>query len=152
MSTLPPLSSNHGERTMKKFNLEDLIENLPAGLDRAILRVLSHHQGEDNGINVKEFLMDLARLGFNYVSYDGEGKPVYNDRPVRAQITLMRKNGFLIGAQPGKGYYLIQSREEYEDFRQAEYGSKIADMSETMRAMDREAEVRFGRAMQPSLF
>jgi hypothetical protein len=138
--------------TQHRFSVDAMIDELPAGLDRAILRILSFHKGQENGISAKSLLEDLARLGFDYISCDRNGNKNYNDRPVRAQIVMMRRNGCLIGAKPGKGYYLITSRQEYEDFKQAEYAAKIKDMSETMRAMDKTAEAEFGSGYQPVLF
>ncbi|MFZ3150232.1 MAG: hypothetical protein WA116_00955 [Anaerolineaceae bacterium] len=75
------------------------------------------------------------------------------ERAVRDVIKNLRRKGYLICALPGVegGYYIAQSRKEYEEFRQKEYIAKISDMSKTVRAMDTAAITQFGDAQQLEL-
>lgn len=125
-----------------KFDLQAVIDTLPAGLDRALLRVLSFHRGREHAISRSDLVGALASHGFDV-----------NERAMRAQINQMRKAGQLIGAAAGidGGYYLITSREEFEEFIETEFRSKIIDMSETVRALESQAKLEFGEAYQPSL-
>ena len=131
------------DQHMNSFDLEATIAALPHGLDRALLRVLRFHQGRSSAISRFDLLRRLKDIGFDV-----------NERAMRAQINVLRKDGHLIGAAAGEGggYYLIISREEFEEFIQTEFRSKIIDMSETVRALERQADAVFGQAYQPSLF
>jgi len=75
------------------------------------------------------------------------------DRHLRMEINRLRKEGHLIcsAACEDGGYYLCDSLEEYYEFAQREFGAKIADMSETLRAMERSAQSAFGDSFQPTL-
>ena len=77
-----------------------------------------------------------------------------DDRAMRAGIESLRKQGYLICHRKGKdgGYYLAQSKAEYEDFRVREYKSRIISLADTLREMDKSAEVQFGEAIQLDLF
>lgn len=126
---------------------ETLIANMPAGIERAMRRVLSYHVGKDNAISKPQLLADLKRLGF----------PT-NERQARACIVDLRKAGDLICSSSGEGGYFVASTvEEYEEFAQIEYRAKIIDMSETLRGMDEGAQKFFRQppeeaAVQSSLF
>jgi len=99
---------------------------MPHGLDRAILRVLSQHIGKENAVSKPVLLSTLAMNGFQVA-----------ERQARAAIVDLRKRGHLICSSSGDGgYYLPASAEEYAEFAQVEYRSKIADMADTLRAMD----------------
>lgn len=128
------------------FDLDRLIDNLPAGLDRAILRILSFRKGRDNAIGRADLVKELAKLGIKT-----------NERAMRAQISQLRKSGHLICSAPGVegGYYLPATPDEFDDFVQQEYRAKIVDMQETLSAMQRSAEQQWGRfspAKQASLW
>lgn len=125
------------------FDINELIASLPAGLDRAVLRVLSYHVGRKSAIGRSRLVGELLLLGFRV-----------NERAARAQISQLRKAGNLICSAPGEsgGYYLPADRAEYEEFKRQEYEAKIIDMHETLRAMDKAAERQWGLASQPSLF
>jgi DNA-binding transcriptional regulator PaaX len=128
------------------FDIKAMIDGLPAGLDRALLRILSYHSGRQNAIGRGELVANLRRHGFHV-----------SERAMRAQISQLRKAGYLIGSAPGSdgGYYLIQSAQEFDEFVRMEYRAKIADMSETLRAMQKAADSRWGPAapaQQTTLF
>jgi predicted DNA-binding transcriptional regulator YafY len=120
-----------------------LIEDLPAGLDRALLRALSSHLGRSNCITRDQLIRSL---------YPYE----IHERQLRQQIRLLRRQGYLIGSAPGEngGYYLITSPQEFQSFLQEQYVAIIADMSETASAMRKSAEQIFDpiELRQPALF
>lgn len=77
-----------------------------------------------------------------------------DDRAMRGAIESLRKKGYLICHRKGKGggYYLARSKAEYEDFRIREYKSRIISLADTMREMDKSAEMQFGEEIQLDLF
>jgi hypothetical protein len=143
---LRPVRAVEGVKvTEPRAKYDDLIEGMPAGLDRAVLRVLRFHVGLDLAIGKPQFLIDLARMGFGV-----------DERQLRRQIQELRQAGHLICATSGVGgYYLANNREEYDAFSESEYRSKIVDMATTLQAMDQAALVKFGpktTGAQGSLF
>jgi hypothetical protein len=139
---------------------ETLIAQMPAGLERAILRVLSFHIGKDQAIDKPDLLKELRRLGFGKKARDLNAQTSYEtfERQARLCIVELRKHGHLICSSSGdSGYYIASTVEEYEEFAQVEYRSKIVDMSETLRAMDEGAKRVFHtpaaeKATQAGLF
>ena len=77
-----------------------------------------------------------------------------DDRAMRKAIENLRKLGVLICHRKGEdgGYYLAWTKVEYEDFRTREYKSRIISLADTLREMDKSAEVQFGEAIQLDLF
>jgi len=131
--------------TPKQF-YDLLISNMPHGIERAMLRVLSYHMGKENAISKPDLMLELKRLGFRT-----------SERQARACIVELRKHGHLIASSSGEGgYFLCSSMEEYNEFAQVEYKSKIVDMSQTLAAMDEGARDLFRglpkEAKQASLF
>jgi hypothetical protein len=131
---------------MEKFDVDELIKNLPAGLDRSILRILSFHVGCSNTIGRTALVAALRDHGYRV-----------SERQARAQISQLRKAGHLICSAPGEdgGYYLPANDQEFDDFVRTEYLAKITDMQETLSAMKKAAEKQWGKyspARQPSLF
>ena len=90
----------------------------------------------DTAIGRKDLVSELARLGFRV-----------NERAARAQISQLRKAGYLICSAPGEtgGYYLPAGPDEFETFVQQEYRAKIVDMQETLSAMQKSAEKEWGK-------
>jgi len=74
-----------------------------------------------------------------------------NERQVRLAISALRKQGVLIGSTNTDGYFLCASLREYEFVRDSEFKSRIADLSETVRILDRAAREAFGEGYQPGL-
>lgn len=128
---------------MPDLTYEQIIVNTPQDLDRAIIRVLGFHEGVDRAIGRKALVEEVSSMGFQV-----------HERQVRETIKHLRRNGWMICAIAGTdgGYYLASSRVEYEDFRQREFIAKIADMAETVKAMDKAASGRFGDYAQGGLF
>lgn len=116
--------------------VDEIIDELPAGLDRSILRILSFHQGRGRAIGRMDLVMALADAGYHT-----------SERAVRAQISQLRKAGNLICSASGEdgGYYLPETADEFLDFVQQEYLAKITDMQETLAAMRKSAEHTWGR-------
>ncbi|GAP11773.1 hypothetical protein BECAL_02966 [Bellilinea caldifistulae] len=121
---------------------DEIIEKMPPGLERAILRVLESRRGRRNAIGRNELTAMVRRLG----------QPA-SERQVREMIKQLRRKGYLICSAPGEdgGYYWADTLEEYQEFRKMEFAAKIADMSETLRAMDQSAERIFGDSFQMRL-
>lgn len=125
---------------------EILISNMPAGIERAMLRVISFHVGKDAAISKPQLLTELKRLGF----------PT-NERSARLCIVDLRNNGHLICSSSGEGgYFLAATMEEYSEFVGREYESRIRELAQTKAAMDAGAKSLFHgapeKAKQASLF
>ena len=106
--------------------MTDYIGDLPAGLDRAILRILSFHQGAGNAISRFALEMQCAQHGFPE-----------SDRRIRAAINLLRKQGHhscSMGGENG-GYYMATNRRELDDYIEREPQARINDFSEQIKAM-----------------
>lgn len=132
----------------KRSAYEAQIKNMPVGLDRAILRVLSYHRGREQAIGRSELVHQVAQLGC-----------AATERQVREEIKQLRrgKNGqepCLICSAAGEdgGYYMAETLAEFEEFAQVEFIGKIADMSETLSRMRESANKIFGSGVQPALF
>lgn len=125
----------------RKASYYAAIENLPPGLERAVLRIVTNGT-RANPIPRGRIVTDCALMGFHTT-----------ERAVREAIRQLRRQGHLIGSTPGDhgGYYLMRTRDEYEEFIQTEFGAKIFDMLETKKAMDRSARDQFGEGHQLGL-
>lgn len=117
--------------------------DLPAGIERTVLRIVSQYTAE-RSISRGQLVADCRRMGF----------PKVSERVVREAIKQLRRQGHLICSAPGVdgGYYLARSKAEYHTFREAEYMAKIADMRETVTAMDAAAAAQFGDGYQTGLW
>jgi hypothetical protein len=116
-----------------------LIKDMPVGLDRAVLRLLSFHTGRTFAIGRQELVLNMRLLGFDV-----------HERLVRHCIRGLRRAGHLICSAPGEdgGYYMAWSLAEFEEFARHEFLAKIGDMSETLAAMRAAAKETFGDALQ----
>lgn len=126
---------------------EQIIKNMPPGLERAVLRVLSFHVGRERAIKLPELTRQVARItGMDY----GESLK----RQVRGCVAGMRKEGHLICAAHTSdgGYFLAANLAEVTEFLEGDLNARIRDMSETVRSMRRAAHERWGDAFQASLF
>ena len=134
MSTVQPIS--------------DIIAQMDAGLDRAVLRCLEKRVGEQLAIQKPSLLFDLNRMGFgSRLSHDTF------ERQVRSCIVALRKQGHLIcSSSGGGGYYLAENLGEFDEFIEREYRGKIKDMQETVDVMCESARKRWGTGVQMGLF
>lgn len=123
------------------FDLDEMIDNLPAGLERAIRRVLEFHTGREQAISRSQLITDLARMGFNYIDKD--------DRPIRGCINQIRKSGTLGSwicstGGVGGGYWLAKNQDEMEEFIEHEEESRLGDFAKQVRAMRAAAKKHWG--------
>jgi len=122
----------------------EIIASMPYGLDKVILSRLNEHIGKENAIKRPDL---LAKVHEHFDCHE------VTDRQMRKIINDMRKQGILICsiASEDGGYFLAENLIEYHEFARRELGAKIADMSESLQAMDRAAKEIFGDAAQMSL-
>ena len=116
-------------------HLDDILANLPSGLDRALLSVLRYHIGRDNAIPRTDLLEMLKTHGWT--------EP---DRTVRAQINLLRKQGHLICSCGGHGggYYIARDWSELEDYIGQELRPRAMDLLEQEKALKVGAKREWG--------
>lgn len=114
---------------------EEIAQTQVAGLNEAIISVLSKHIGADAALSRSDLVTEVARL---------LGEKVH-ERKVREGIRALRRMGAPIcgAAGEGGGYYLAANAEELEDFFRREFIAKIKDMRETMEAMKAAARLVF---------
>ena len=118
---------------------DDLVKNMPSGLDRAIVQTLKFHIGKPKAIKKSDLLKALASLGY---------KP--HERQLRDMIAEMRLKGWMIGSLSAEGYYFCETRAEYEEFR-AELEARRSAISATLNALDSVAQQRWGEGVQVGL-
>lgn len=122
-----------------------MIDDMPPGLPKAILRVIGSVKGKENAITADYFLR-CVRLSA------GCGR--VSNRQLRKSISNLRKAGHMICSLPEDGYYMATSRDEYEEFKRV-YSAYAFDILETVKAMDTTADQVYGTdfsRLQPGLF
>jgi len=120
------------------FSLKKLIDNMPVGLEREILRILDFHRGHQNVISRKTLIKNLDSIGFKV-----------DDRKVRACINKLRKSekpGSWICSTGGieGGYWMAESQEELEEYIRQEQESRLKDFAKQTKAMRVAAEKYWG--------
>lgn len=118
-------------------DLEKMVDELPAGLDRAILRILLFHVGRDKAISRGELVHTLwISHGFNV-----------HERAMRVAINLLRKEGQPICSTGGEegGYWYAKDWEELDEFLEREFHSRAMDLLEQEGALRKRAEEVWGR-------
>jgi hypothetical protein len=102
------------------------------------------HIGRQNTI-LCQYLIDNIYRDYRITCTEAE---------IRRAISSARKDGCLIGsastAKP-HGYYMIQTMDEFNNFIQQEIGARLADLSQTVRAMEKSAEKKLVIPIQPEL-
>lgn len=123
--------------SFSKENLQTAAESLKA----SVMDLLSRHVGSRKAITAAEM---CAALGLR-------GK--YADRPVRAAIQTLRREGHLIVSSVGNtpGYYIAETEDEWLEFRDRNLRPRALDILETSRAMGQAAQQRWGPARQLSI-
>lgn len=116
-------------------NVQRMVEEMPAGLDRAILRVLSFHVGRDLAISRSQLVIDVAQHGF-----------FVHERQARAAINLLRKSGHAICSTGGEdgGYWLASDWAELMEYIEREIHSRAMDLLEQEGALKRMARETWG--------
>ena len=117
-----------------------LVDGLPAGVERALLRILSFHVGEEKAIRKPDLMGDLAVMGFR----------MNDDRGVRALINELRKRGHLICSKGGigGGYWIALNRAEMEEFLEREVHSRAMDLLEQEKALRQAMNEKWGEGHQ----
>lgn len=117
------------------IDIDRLITELPPGLDRATLRVLSYHIGRNQAINRVQLLEALKDLGFNV-----------HERAARACINQLRKKGHLICSTGGhkSGYWIAENWTELNEYIDRELHARAMDLLEQERALRSQAERQWG--------
>ncbi len=131
---------------------EQIIRDMPAGVDRTVLRILSFHRGELRLIERTDLLIEVQSQS---------GMENVDDRQMRDAIHELRNLGVRVchnerrATKPnGKieiifGYYLASSEAEYNEFR-LKYGSYARTIWQTIKAMDaRHAVVNDDGELEP---
>jgi hypothetical protein len=123
----------------KKRTLNEVIHELPAGLDRAILRNLAFHKGRHRTIGREHLVYQLQRLGFEV-----------QDRGVRACINQLRKEGNIICSVggPNGGYYMAEDWNELNEYITNEIHGRAMDLLEQEKALRAAGEKTWG-ALSP---
>lgn len=114
---------------------DEMISDLPPGLDRAVLRVLSFHTGQALAISRGDLVGEVARLGFRV-----------HERAIRLTINQLRKRGHLICSTGGSGggYFLAANWDELQDYLDREVHSRAMDLLEQEKALRMAGEQRWG--------
>jgi hypothetical protein len=123
---------------------KDLVDNLPPGLDRAVLRVIGFHTGIDSAISRADLVSEVARMGFKV-----------HERVLRLTINQLRKRGHLICSTGGSGggYFVPANWEELQEYLSREVHARAMDLLEQEKALRESAEKRWGMyANQGRLF
>lgn len=126
------------------FDLKKMMESLPEGLDKQILKILSFRVGREKAISRAEMVRLLARHGYKV-----------DEREMRAAINLLRKNEVLICSTGGKngGYWIGESYEDVIDFCEKEITPRINDLAKTRSSLLDAARKKWKvSAEQPKLF
>jgi hypothetical protein len=129
------------------FDIQELLQSLPPGLDRVLAKIFSFHVGRENSLSRGALMLALDQMGFRFK----------DDRPVRAAISALRKTEkpeFMICSTGGVngGYWLAASRQEVEEFIANELDPRISDLAATKRGMTRAAMSKWGEGVQGRLF
>lgn len=125
-------------------SLQAMIDEMPPGLGRAILRILSVRVGQANAISRPDLLLALKSLGFDV-----------DERPARARINLLRKAGHPICSTGGSkgGYWWAANWVELRSFLDDEVLPRAYDLLEQERALRKYGEQTWGpEPLQIKLF
>jgi hypothetical protein len=122
---------------------EQMVDAMPLGIERAMLRIMDFHTGKAQAIGRGRLVRDLEALGIDA-----------GERQARQCIHDLRRAGHLICSMPGEdgGYYLAASLAEFREFCERELHPKAMDLLETETAMKAAARAQFGDAVQTGLF
>ena len=116
--------------------------DLPPGIDRAVLRILSERVGQYKAIARPELVGYVQGYGFlKDCSYEEA------ERIVRHCINQLRKQGVPICSIGGKrgGYYYSDGWDDLMGYIHRELDSRISDLMEQRRALKDQAEKTWGR-------
>lgn len=116
-------------------DIDSLVRSLPAGAERALLRVLGFHRGRSQAISRGELVDALRNHGFKM-----------HERAVRALINKLRKDGQPICSTGGEdgGYWLAANWDELNDYLDREVHPRAMDLLEQEKALRTTGERLWG--------
>ena len=119
-------------------DLEQIIKEMPVGLERSLCRKFSFHRGDVNMIERDVLLQELRKE---------PGVGSLEDRQMRLGIERLRRQGIRICHRESRemdingnirvifGYYLAKTETEYNEFR-IRYGRYAKTINDTILSMD----------------
>ena len=127
--------SEQREQYNAGVSLQAVIDNMPPGLDRALLRILSQRVGREAAISRPNLLAELKKLGFEV-----------HERMARACINQLRKAGHPICSTGGNdsGYWWAANWAELREYLEREVHSRAMDLLEQEQALKRAGERAWG--------
>jgi len=110
--------------------------DLPPGIDRAVMRILTERVGQENAIIRGAFVAMVKAYGYNVT-----------ERQVRYCVNQLRKRGVPICSTGGEsgGYWYASDWDELLDYIHRELDSRISDLMEQRRALKDQAEKTWGK-------
>lgn len=125
-------------------SLQAVIDQMPPGMDRALLRILTVRVGREAAISRPSLLASLKSLGFDV-----------HERQARACINQLRKAGHPICSTGGSdsGYWWAANWAELNEYLEREVHSRAMDLLEQEQALKRTGEREWGpESRQGKLF
>lgn len=117
-------------------------------LDSEVLFVMMMHRGERNAIQRWSLVKRI--YGDDAVSDESQNDENLYDRAVRKSIERLRQAGqHICNRGNGAGYYIADSREEYERFKQYYLGPAYPKFM-AAKVMDEAADARWGKQPKPA--
>ena len=114
---------------------QSLIDQMPLGLEKVILRILDGCRGKDNAIRRIELLKVIHDTSL-------PGMVTVDDRKVRESIELLRRKGLRIcNVFAGDGYFIAETEQEYQEFK-VKYTAYARSIFITTKAMDECKEIK----------
>lgn len=120
---------------MSNLSLKNKIDEMPVGLERAVLRALSYHLGKEHAVNKEQLIADAGMNGF-----------VVGEREIRLAINELRHAGEPICSSSGSsGYWIAEGWDELSEFLERELHSRAMDMLRQENVLRMEASRRWGK-------
>jgi len=123
------------------IDVSAMIEGMPTGLERSVLRVLSYHVGRDSAISRAYLLKNVRSV------------MAVDDRTLRLAVNQLRKAGVMICSTGGKngGYWLAASPKELNDYLDNEVRARLKDLAEQDRALTAAGKAAWGEGIQMTM-
>lgn len=116
-------------------NVDAMLEEMPAGAKRGLLRVLGFRKGRKMAIGRRDLAEEMRKVGFRL-----------HERAIRALINELRKEGHPICSTGGEdgGYWLSENWQELEEYLEREVHSRAMDLLEQEQALRATGEKLWG--------
>lgn len=112
-------------------------------LDQEVAFVMNMHRGKGNAVGRWDLVRSIFGLEAAAPGEENDGN-LY-DRHVRESLERWRSQGqHFCNVGNGRGYYVANTREEYEEFKAYYIGAALRKF-QVMRMMDETADQRFGK-------